>query len=555
MPTTTPRPIAGSTAKSATSLTQQQQQQKQQQQQQQQQLQPSRPAQPVVKRSSGSLPTASPGTPGTNRKGTLTKSSVSLFGGAGSSLGASPISGPGASGGASAILVPATNLAEVGNLKCIWHAPSGSAAVHATAFNDTGDLLACGLASGRVAVFHPGVGAAGSQDPVAVLLPPSSELQVPATVVAWRPTTAPPGPVDMRDLESVQPANAPPRARDVVVAGFPDGQVVAWHAPSGQLLWSLPVVPDNQIFGLEFSPLAPVLVTAGSDCVIRIYDDRDGIGANGHRLVQKLRHGTEDVSAGHTNRIFCVRFHPTRPELLMSGGWDSTIQIWDRTTGTAIKSIFRPHVCGDSLDWDADGTRILAGSRATASLSSMNFSSSTQTSPSNSRGGGGGGSSGGTAVTGDGCLNLYNARTGALAEGVAWSLLDASGPRSRCPLYTARFSASRRFIVAGGGPGVTAGAFGTNAAPAAVSTGGPGVAGTVSSSGGGGGGGGGGGSVNELKVFSFASRRCIAMVAGLQGAVYAAAVTRDDRRVAFAGAFDRVYVYALDPNAPQEVIY
>jgi len=32
---------------------------------------------------------------------------------------------------------------------------------------------------------------------------------------------------------------------------------------------------------------------------------------------------------GHSNRIFCVKFHPNDPNVLLSGGWDTTIQIWD----------------------------------------------------------------------------------------------------------------------------------------------------------------------------------------------------------------------------------
>jgi len=29
--------------------------------------------------------------------------------------------------------------------------------------------------------------------------------------------------------------------------------------------------------------------------------------------------------AGHSNRIFCVKFDPGNPHLLVSGGWDNTL--------------------------------------------------------------------------------------------------------------------------------------------------------------------------------------------------------------------------------------
>ena len=29
------------------------------------------------------------------------------------------------------------------------------------------------------------------------------------------------------------------------------------------------------------------------------------------------------------NRVFALRYHPTDPHLLVSGGWDDTVQFWD----------------------------------------------------------------------------------------------------------------------------------------------------------------------------------------------------------------------------------
>ena len=55
-------------------------------------------------------------------------------------------------------------------------------------------------------------------------------------------------------------------------------------------------------------------------------------------------------SAGHSNRVFSVKFHPEDPNVLLSGGWDNTIQIWDLRTGFSERSIYGPHLAGDSLD-------------------------------------------------------------------------------------------------------------------------------------------------------------------------------------------------------------
>jgi len=55
-------------------------------------------------------------------------------------------------------------------------------------------------------------------------------------------------------------------------------------------------------------------------------------------------------SAGHSNRIFSCKYHPGDPNIIVSGGWDNTVQIWDARTGFSQRSIYGPHLCGDSLD-------------------------------------------------------------------------------------------------------------------------------------------------------------------------------------------------------------
>jgi COMPASS component SWD3 len=43
----------------------------------------------------------------------------------------------------------------------------------------------------------------------------------------------------------------------------------------------------------------------------------------------------------------------------MTGGWDSTIHIWDTREGKSIKHMYGPHISGESIDFQ-DG-KILAG--------------------------------------------------------------------------------------------------------------------------------------------------------------------------------------------------
>jgi COMPASS component SWD3 len=63
---------------------------------------------------------------------------------------------------------------------------------------------------------------------------------------------------------------------------------------------------------------------------------------------------------GHGNRIFAIKYDPKDPNVIVSGGWDKTLQVYDIRTNGPVASIYGPLISGDSLDI-CDGL-ILAGS-------------------------------------------------------------------------------------------------------------------------------------------------------------------------------------------------
>jgi WD40 repeat protein len=52
----------------------------------------------------------------------------------------------------------------------------------------------------------------------------------------------------------------------------------------------------------------------------------------------------------HTNRVFCIKWHPNDVNTFFSGGWDRTIFQWDVRTKTAVKHLFGYHIGGKSID-------------------------------------------------------------------------------------------------------------------------------------------------------------------------------------------------------------
>jgi COMPASS component SWD3 len=59
--------------------------------------------------------------------------------------------------------------------------------------------------------------------------------------------------------------------------------------------------------------------------------------------------------------VFSLKFKADDPNVLLSGGWDNTVQMWDVRAGHSVRSIYGPHICGDALDVNAQG-HILTGS-------------------------------------------------------------------------------------------------------------------------------------------------------------------------------------------------
>ena len=115
---------------------------------------------------------------------------------------------------------------------------------------------------------------------------------------------------------------------------------------------------SNEINGLFYRKDGLKFVTVGSDAALRVYDSVS------LKLQSTLDSGSENVTSGHSNKVFCAKFHPKDVNMIVSGGWDNTVQIWDQRVGKSIRSIYGPHICGDSIDFDDSGQHLLTGSYA-----------------------------------------------------------------------------------------------------------------------------------------------------------------------------------------------
>mmetsp|Transcript_9954 Transcript_9954/g.15014 ORF Transcript_9954/g.15014 Transcript_9954/m.15014 type:complete len:351 (+) Transcript_9954:63-1115(+) len=252
-------------------------------------------------------------------------------------------------------------------------------------FSPDGKFLAAGCGDGGIRVFNV------SNGKIAYNLEGGSNVALPTTAIRFRPIT---------------PST---RTKNVFLAANAAGAVQHWHMTSGKCLHSFED-EQNQVYALDYNDEGTKFVTAGKDTAVRVYDEATKTN------IVTMQGGvgySVKTSPGHSNRIFSVKY-TSDENVVISGGWDNTIQIWDIREGHAVRSIYGPHICGDSLDLFRN--EILSGSWRPQHQ-----------------------------------LELWDFGTGKRIGEVPWSSSRmSSGPS--CMLYAAQFSkeGQGRFLMAGG---------------------------------------------------------------------------------------------------------
>ena len=50
--------------------------------------------------------------------------------------------------------------------------------------------------------------------------------------------------------------------------------------------------------------------------------------------------------AGHGSRIFSVKYHPTDEHIVVSGGWDRIVVVWDVRVSEPLRYFSGVFICG-----------------------------------------------------------------------------------------------------------------------------------------------------------------------------------------------------------------
>lgn len=162
-------------------------------------------------------------------------------------------------------------------------------------------------------------------------------IPLPTTQICWRPVTP-----------------NQPSASSLVAVGS-DGHIRHWQV-FGKKIVSDVVNASNELLCVSYRPDAMQFATAGKRPEVFVYDEAT------RKRISALAGGDVTNTPGHSNRIFSLKYHPCDPNIIISGSWDRMLQCWDVRAGMAVRAIFGPYICGDSIDISRDGKSILTGS-------------------------------------------------------------------------------------------------------------------------------------------------------------------------------------------------
>jgi len=167
--------------------------------------------------------------------------------------------------------------------------------------------------------------------------------------------------VILEDGEVVYPYTSPatstqwcPNKANRVVSGYAKGLIKYWDTETGKCNHTIETGKVS-ITCISYNHYDSKFAASANNKIF-LFDEKVG-------KVSLVLSGGPDAGKmdGHTSKVFQVLYLPFQRGVLLSGGWDNTILIWDDRLPRAVSRIPGPHVCGLSMDV-SNGNHLLAGS-------------------------------------------------------------------------------------------------------------------------------------------------------------------------------------------------
>jgi WD40 repeat protein len=192
-----------------------------------------------------------------------------------------------------------------------------------------------------------------------------------------------------------------PVVKQAMLAVCSDGYVSRWDMAKQKCLNSF-METGNETYTVGYNKDASLFCTGGLDRKLRVYDDETC------KLVTEP--GVPELGMeSHGNRISAVMWSKVDPNILISGGWDNTVKIWDVRDNKCVRQVFGPYVTGEGLD--THGEMILTGSARPSEQ-----------------------------------VEIWDLRTSDPLQAIKWP----SSTQDPCVVYACHFSKNGKYVVAGG---------------------------------------------------------------------------------------------------------
>mmetsp|Transcript_27143 Transcript_27143/g.65278 ORF Transcript_27143/g.65278 Transcript_27143/m.65278 type:complete len:386 (-) Transcript_27143:212-1369(-) len=139
--------------------------------------------------------------------------------------------------------------------------------------------------------------------------------------------------------------------KELLVADTPWGRVNVFHPENGRSPVDIIDLPDEGSVALDVDCGQKCLAAIGKSRVAHIIDiatmqPMAQLDFAKHRSLEP----SMSLTAGHSIRVSAVKWHPTHRDLLITGSWDNTIQVWDTRKKESIKVFYGMNAGPDCLD-------------------------------------------------------------------------------------------------------------------------------------------------------------------------------------------------------------
>ena len=192
-----------------------------------------------------------------------------------------------------------------------------SSTIFTLKFSPDSTLLAVGKSDGHVSIYD---------DTLSLKQTIDCKLNefLPISSVKWRPSQG--------------------MTRNILLVAGTEGFISHYHATTGNLISQQSLDPGDQALVCDFSPDGDYFAVGCKTPAVRIYDE-----STKSLFISLQKHGD---NLGHSNRICSLSYF--KENLIMTGGWDNNIYIWDVRTSEVVRSFHGVNLEGDSVDIFAD---------------------------------------------------------------------------------------------------------------------------------------------------------------------------------------------------------